>query len=164
MNETSNISSTPPQIGDALPYILNAISQYFKDFANRIDADKELLGAGAKTELISQIETNLINPLQNLAEYHQQITESANRIINSAVKLFLSENKNIIHYACLTDAKPSLHYSILLKEDTPENRKQIFSFFEHYDLQDFSQQFPVYFQFLTPDIKADIPATEVIIE
>jgi hypothetical protein len=162
MRETENILPTSAH-DNALPYLLNAISDYFKDFANQIDSDKELLSSGAKTELISQIEMILKNPLQQLSTSSQKINESANKLINSAVKLFFLENKEIIEYACRTNTSINLHYSILLREDTTENRQQIFRFFHSYDLQEFSRQFPVYFQFITPELKAEIPSNEIII-
>jgi hypothetical protein len=53
-----------------------------------------------------------------------------------------------------------LHYCVVLKEDTFENRNKIFGILNFYEQQDFSAFFPVDFQFVPIELSSKIEFEE----
>lgn len=84
-------------------------------------------------------------------------------ILDKFIKSFLQKHKTIIASAYRSKTSLNdLHYSIVLQEDTVENRKEIFAFFEKYDLLDISTKYPVYFQFVPVELVDKIRYTEAL--
>jgi len=71
-------------------------------------------------------------------------------------------HKNLIQEVLKTKSDSDLHYCIVLREDTFENRNKVFSILDIYDGIEFSSLFPVEFQFIPADLVSKIEFTEKI--
>lgn len=70
-------------------------------------------------------------------------------IIDRIVQEYLRSKSSHIETAFRTKTSTNgLHYCIVLKNDTMENRAEIFDFYDQYDLLDISARYPVDFQFV----------------
>lgn len=136
----------------AILYLLQTNLEEFKD---EVERSYELLKVGEKTDLSKKIENSLDNPFEEVFAMSAKLDDQVKFVVDRIVKGFLQNNQQIISTA-YKSATPQndLHYSIVLKNDTIENRNTVFEFFDKFDQLDISQKMPVYFQF-TPQRLAD---------
>lgn len=133
-----------------LASILYLLSTKIEDFGNEIYKSSELLKIGEKTELSKSIEELIENPLENLINTSTHISSQINGIINKIFIGFLKDNKEIISNVFRNEINSNdLTYSIVLSEDTFENRNRIFKFYDFLYAFEASEAFPVTIQ-ITP--------------
>ncbi len=114
-----------------------------------------LYDVGTKTTLVKNIETTL---KQNKVETLYGISENIDKqvvscIDNILVRFFKTRISNISSvYKLKTPSKLDLYYLIVLKVDTIDNRQDIFSFLDEYDLETFANKYPVIFKFTKEDL------------
>lgn len=137
--------------------ILEAYNKWLTEKKNQIDFSKTMLGQGAKTDLTMGLESIVNNPLQELCKLSDNVGDLAKSFLDILVKNFLEKKSAIIDTAFRTASKSNdLHYSIILKRDTLENRKSIFSFLNDYEISELSSKFPIYFQFVPKKMKKEM--------
>lgn len=109
---------------------------------------KTLLELGVKDGLAQYWEGVLENPVGSLYETSQRIENVFTNFANEIVKSFLIKNKIIAQVYRSENSTHELHYCIVLKKDTLENRSKVNKFFSAYYDFKFSQKYPIYFQFV----------------
>jgi len=145
-----------------LVHLLAALQFNLEDLKNEVDRSYALYEIGEKTDLLQKIEQMLDNPIQSIFDLSNDVDGKAKDIINQLVKAFFRQNKELIHKAGKANSfSGSLYYAIVLKEDSTDNRSEIFDFFDHYDFMEISNKFPVYFQFVPKHLEDKVRFTEV---
>lgn len=128
-----------------------------------IQKSEALFKIGEKTDLVKHIEGMLQDPLNNVYSSHNQVSHILRDIIHILTISFFKQNENIINSVWKLETNAHhLHYSIVLKEDTHQNRESILRFFDHYDLFPVSQGCPIYFQFLPIELVSQLKNIEQV--
>lgn len=144
----------------AILYLLQTNLEEFKD---EVDRSYELLKVGEKTDLSKKIENTIEDPIYSIFKLSSNIDNQIKEIIDRIVKSFLKDNSHIIQIAYRTKTSLNdLHYSIVLKNDSMDNRNKIFEFFDRFDLLDISSKYPVYFQFVPIELIQNILVNEMV--
>ena len=119
---------------------------------------------GIMTNLSTQIQIAMDNPLQNIVSSAAQIDLQIKEILNKSVVNFLKSKNDKVYRALRSEtAYGDLFYSIVLKEDNIENRQEMFDFLDKYDLLNISTKYPILFQFTPVDLVDKINAKEEIV-
>lgn len=140
------------RIGE-LKAILYLLQSHLEGFKAEVDNGYELLKIGEKTGLAKEIEETIDDPLGRIFGISTEIEAQAKSIIDRIVQGFLKSKSNSIETAFRTKTSMNdLHYCIVLKDDTMENRAEIFDFYDRYDLLDISARYPVDFQFVPANL------------
>lgn len=133
--------------------ILYLLQESLERFKNEADRSYELFKIGEKTPLTKHIEGFIKNPLKNVLESSANIDMQVKSLISRLVENFFISKSEILQKVVLTkNANNDLYYSIVLKQDTIENRESIFSFFEVYNQLDINYRYPVFFQFVPVEL------------
>lgn len=166
MNESHDIvPNQQEESADAfLDGVLEAMSKYFEARIESISKDKELLEFGAKTAAVVEIENMIKHPVEEMDRSIGKLKTNAFRILNGAAKNIFSKYSEAIYKVVRTDAPTALHYSIALKEDSPEMRFQLLRILDGYETMGYSRSFPMYFQFVSKEFIGQIPYTEILLE
>lgn len=136
-----------------LQTILYLLQSHLEDFKDEVDRSYALLEIGEKTEFTKRIEKRLSDPLGDIANISDEIDQQVKGIINSLVKNFFERNKDLIEFVLISNTSLNhIHYSIVLKDDNIDNRNQIFSFLDKFDLLDIATKYPIYFQFVPVEL------------
>lgn len=144
----------------AILYLLQTNLDEFKD---EVDRSYELLKIGEKTDLSKKIENTIEDPISSIFNLSSTIDNQLKEIVDRIVKAFLKYNSQIIQGAYRTKTSLNdLHYSIVLKNDTIDNRNKIVNFFDKFDLLDISTKYPVYFQFVPIELIGRILVSESV--
>jgi hypothetical protein len=134
-----------------------------EEFRNEVDSSYELLKIGEKTSLSQKIESKIDNPIKDVFEFSSKIDNQVDYIIDKIIRGFFKKNAFLIEKAYKTkQSLNDLHYSIVLKNDTLDNRTKLFSFLDNFDLMDISQKHPIYFQFIPESLSEKINYNEEI--
>jgi hypothetical protein len=150
MENFSKVDSDLQKNEKQLQSILYILSTTVEDFSNEIYKSSELLKIGEKTELSKSIEKLIEDPLENLINTSQKVSFQINSIIDRVFFGFLKDNKQIINKAYKNQINSNeLTYSIVLIDDTFENRNRIFKFYDFLYAFEASEAFPVTIQ-ITP--------------
>jgi hypothetical protein len=136
-----------------LKAILYLLQTNLEDMKGNVDQSYELLKIGVETELSKKIENTIDDPFNALLGISNDFDIQIKAFIDKKVKNFLKSSSEIIECAYRTKTSlDDLHYSIVLKNDDIANRDRIFEFLDKYDLWDYSQKYPVYFQFVPSNL------------
>lgn len=153
MAQIFDISAKADQKLEQLRAILYLLQSNLEEFKEDVDRSYELLQVGEFTYLTKKIDDTLANPTDGIFEIPENIDNQVKYILDKYVKSFLQINKTLIQSAYRSKTSLNdLHYSIVLQEDTMENRSKIFHFFEIYDLLDIATKYPIYFQFVPAEL------------
>ena len=163
MNPTQEIKVAEDKSLDALKSVLSLVQFHLENVLNEVERSDALLKVGEKTTLSKQIEEQLNNPMKAIFSVSSNIDQQVKQLVERYVKNYLQTKAAVIHSVYQTKTNLNdLHYSIVLKEDSTENREQIFGFLDEYDLFNFSHRYPVYFQFVSIDLIDKIHVKEAI--
>lgn len=164
MNTSKDISQVP-NIGDGLlPKLLEMLTEYFDEKKKEAHLGKHMLAMGAKTEFASDVETMIKDPLRKFSEMRDGVDGMAKSFIDFVVKTLITKNQDVVESAFRTNTNfDDLHYSIILKDDSQENRNRFYSFLNGYENTGYSNQFPIYLQFLPKELAKTLPQKESII-
>ncbi len=145
----------------AILYLLQTNLDEFKD---EVDRSYELLKIGEKTPLSQKIEQSLDNPIESIFGMSIAIDAQVRIIVDRIVRAFIKSRANLIEAAFKTKLPTAdLHYCIVLKKDSTQNRAKVFEFLDQYDLIDISENYPVIFQFVPVELVSEIEVQEEII-
>jgi len=130
----------------ALLYLLQSNLEELKD---EVDMSYELLKVGEKTELLKKLEEKINNPIEDLLQFSNTIDAQVRQILHKIIQGLFKKNSNIIDKVHKTRSSINdLHYSIVLREDTMENRNVLFDFLNKFDFDNLNQKHNIYFQFI----------------
>ncbi|HLW39316.1 MAG TPA: hypothetical protein VKX31_02920 [Brumimicrobium sp.] len=130
----------------ALLYLLQSNLEELKD---EVDMSYELLKVGEKTELLKKLEEKINNPIEDLLQFSNTIDAQVRQILHKIIQGLFKKNSNIIDKVYKTRSSINdLHYSIVLREDTMENRNVLFDFLNKFDFDNLNQKHNIYFQFI----------------
>ncbi len=130
-------------------HLLYALQFALEDFQTVVHNTTELYKVDVKTPLTKNIEEHIDNPLGSLYSMSNNIDSQCISLIDKIATKYFSSNKNIISSVYRTNNKGHLHYAIVLKKETSENRNAVFNFFDLSTINEALQKYPVYFQFTT---------------
>lgn len=130
----------------ALLYLLQSNLEELKD---EVDMSYELLKVGEKTELLKKLEEKINNPIEDLLQFSNTIDAQVRQILHKIIQGLFKKNSDIIDKVYKTRSSINdLHYSIVLREDTMENRNVLFDFLNKFDFDNLNQKHNIYFQFI----------------
>ncbi len=167
MPQQSTISSEPTVQSDSkvkeIQSILYLLQESLERLKDEADRSYELFKVGEKTPLTEHIERFLNDPLRGVIQSSSTIDKQVRGLISRIVEQFFVGKNELIRNVCLTkNANNDLHYSIVLKSDTIENRASIFEFFELYNKLDIYSRYPVFFQFVPIELMGEISSASEI--
>ncbi len=115
---------------------------------------------GKKTELTLLIEENIKNPSKGFFANANEVNQVAFAIVNAQVIMHFKSNNEIISKGLrlVKRVDGSLRYYIVLKKDSQENRRKIYSFFDKYAVSELSNKFPVFIEFIPKELVGKINA------
>jgi rRNA-processing protein FCF1 len=124
-----------------------------------------MLSLGVDTDLLVYIKKALQDPISQLLFAKDNIDATITSFVVLVLKKFFETHQDKISKVLRTETyNNDLHFSIILKDDTPSNRESIFSFLRDYKTTKLSDSFPIYFQFVPFTVAHTIQVKEVIIE
>lgn len=115
---------------------------------------------GKRTELTLLIEENIKNPSKGFFANANEINQVAFAIVNAQVIMHLKSNNDVISkgFRIVKRVDGSLRYYVVLKNDSQENRRKIYSFFDKYAVSELSNKFPVFIEFIPKELAGKINA------
>ena len=144
----------------AILYLLQTNIDSIKD---EVDTSYALLELGAKTKLSAKIEQTIDNPLKEFIDFSKNIDMNVNIILIKYTKGFFNKNKSLINRVFKTNANESdLHFSIVLKVDTIENRSVFFDFLDKLEGSGINQNKNILFQFIPKNLIDKVSFAEEI--
>ena len=123
-----------------------------------ITNSQELLELGLTDSISQKVEMVRNNPLQSLLDNLSNIEAHISLFwLHKFVVNFFRKHKRIIQYVFRTDNSVTvLHYTIVLKKDTTENRHKIREFLLNYENLSFAHRFKIIFQFVPEEYKEQL--------
>lgn len=159
MEDINNIASEKKL--QQLKHILYLLQSHLEEFKDEVDRSYALLQIGEKTAFTKDIEKRLSDPLGDFSNISDKIDQEVKGIIKSMAKNFFNKNQSLVERVLISNTSLNqLHYSIVLKEDSIDNRTKIFEFLDKYDLLDMANKYPVYFQFVPTELAHKINSIE----
>lgn len=147
-----------------LTAILYLLQSKLEEYSNEVEKSYALLKIGEKADLTQEIESSINDPFGAMSKMTSNIDNNIKSIIDVFVKAFFKGKNDLILKAYKSHTSLNdLHYSIVLKEDSFENRNSIFEFYDKFDLQEVSYKCPVYFQFTPIELVDRIKVKEEIV-
>lgn len=143
--------------------ILSLLQNRVDELKDDVYVSKELLQNGVKTELSSEIEGTLENPIRAMTSVKKDIDGKIASLITTILKGLFEAHKEIIKEAYKTSqaSYPShLHFCIVLREDNAQNRNRIFNILDWYDSYEFAPYFQVDFQFVPEELASCLSYSE----
>jgi hypothetical protein len=166
MNKAETAISSTDQSGSSvkeIQSILYLLQESIERLKNEADRSYALFEVGTKTPLTKKIEDFVKNPLKGIIESSSTIDIQVKSLISRLVEQFFISKNDILRNVFLTkNPTNDLHYSIVLKNDTIENRASIFLFFELYNQLDMYYRYPIFFQFVPEGLLDKINITSEI--
>lgn len=142
---------------------LDLLHSFVDSFKQEVTTSSDLLQLGAMTQLSQKIENTIQNPLKSIFETTASVDNNIKMLVNAITNSFLRSKADIIQEAHKTKSNDNvIYYSLILKDDNIEARDAIFSFYDKYDLLEISEKYPVYFQFVSPDLIGKLYNTEKV--
>lgn len=149
MESSAVRNSTTDNKVKQLDHILQALQLGLQEFIEEVQTSSTLHKLGVKTPLVEHIENTINNPLSHLFKVSSNIDSDIKNIVEFIIMDFLKGNTSLIFKAFINrNTSNILHYSIILKEDTLENRDKIFAFHDFFSILEISQKYSVAFQFV----------------
>jgi len=96
------------------------------------------------------------HPLMTIFNLSSGMDVSLIRAFNDIVCEFLKQHKETISKAFKIKGE-DLYYFLVLHEDTPANRREIYRFLQAYENTQFAEKFPLYFHFVPEHLIKEIP-------
>ncbi|SDE32807.1 hypothetical protein [Niabella drilacis] len=153
MSDNKNYT-TPANVHDRYNVILNELLRTLELVANKrieeTQLSQQLLEIGIDTGLISDFKKLLENPVSHFLDSKDSINRVLSDALTKIVATYLYNNKDIVKHAFRTkvSSNGALHFSIVLKEDTYENRGQLLKFLTGYKQFENWEAHPINFQFV----------------
>ncbi len=137
-----------------LEALMKKLSEGFGLANDAISADLKLLSElEIRTEMAGRLESMLENPeilLNSISDFSDKYISA---YLQSKVERYLSDNSKIIKDSFKTDqVSDAIHYTIVLKRDTLNNRIRLLNFIGDYRENPLSKKYPVFFQFEQPAV------------
>lgn len=146
--ETEILRSEDSKLGQltAIFYLLQANLEQMQD---EVDRSYELLKIGEKTDFSKKIEKSLNNPIEHILLSSSKFKSQVDLLLDKIVLAFFIHQKDKIYavYRGINTIE-GLNYSIVLEEDTIENRTLLFSFFDIFNDIENTSNHNIYFQFI----------------
>lgn len=158
-------SSPQSKRDEEIHAVLVLLEGKMRELKNDVEVSKELLLQGVKTNLAADIEKKIEDPLSNLTGIRNKIDKTIKGVIEAFINKVLSgeDHRDLIDSIYKTSTIDNeILFIIVLKNDTIENREELFGILDFYDTLDFSSDFPVNFEFVPLELKNKITKAEVI--
>lgn len=144
--------------------LLQALDSRADQLKQDIAISQEMVKLGIDTDLIGLIKKVVDNPMNTLLEGRNTLDTHIAEILTEVVKSFLTRHKDIIHKAFRTETKNNdLHFTIMLIDDSFDNRDTILEFSISYHQTQFAELYPIYFQFAAKELESKIPVKELLL-
>ncbi len=148
---------------EEIKFILTMLNNRVDEIKENVLVSSELLNQGIKTSLSSDIEKTIEDPLALMLNVKEDVDCNFEKIADSIIRKLLTHKGELIQKAFKSKVfDHNLHYSIILKEDTFENRENVFHILDAYETTSLSKYFPVDFQFVPLELANEINYLERI--
>ncbi|MBP7269125.1 MAG: hypothetical protein KBA16_00585 [Bacteroidia bacterium] len=161
---SSEANSSDERRSKDLTSILYLLESKVGDFKDEIERSSALYSkVGEKTELTKRIESILNDPLNSMFKASSDVDVQVKTILDSFIKAFIVSKRNLISKAYRNRSDSGdLSYSISLKEDSHDNRTEIFTFFDWLYSFQYDKKYPVVFQIVPTELLDKIKFEEEI--
>lgn len=146
MNTTEQPTTTD-NANDELQAILEMVRDMMGELFHQADIGAHLNKLNISTEWADEIKAWFKSPVILSYESLQNLEESIRAMIHVQFMDFLQDREHLIDKIYLV-AKSSLHYAIILKEDSIPNEAEIIGFKMNYDSTPVSDRFPLIISFV----------------
>jgi hypothetical protein len=157
MNDSKQIPEIKSK-DQLIHYILKAMECRVEEVKNEIDFSKEMQPLGIETDLTVALNKLVQDPLSHLIGFKNEINNSMSSIVILILTEYFKTKSNIIEkvYQCDNGNNNNMLFAIVLKEDTYENRTEIFSFLRDYKSSNLWEALPVSFQIIPANIEEQL--------
>lgn len=152
---------------EIISHILKAMEARVDEVRANIDTSQKMLPFNVDTDLISSIKKLIADPLSQLMPIKQDVDSTIGSLITQVIKQYFSIHQDKIAQALIVETgnnSHELHFAIVLKEDTQENRSTVFALLTDYKSTDLWETYPIYFQIVPNHIAAKTPKRAIIFE
>jgi len=140
---------------DDIARFLTAMRDFFGDMRDEAEISQELYDLDIENRLTQEVKKFHDDPILSSFEALESVEKSIISLIHSEVTNYLHEHNDIIDEAYRV-SKKSLHYAIVLKEDSFENEAELIDYKIKYDQQTpIANRFPLIFSFPQKDVLDD---------
>lgn len=144
--------------------ILKLLENRLDEMKDDVSFSKSMLPGGIKTNLVSDIEKTIENPISQLLSLREKVDGGLQSFSLGLVRAILKRDKELIKSVYRGESFESeTVYFIVLNEDTFENRNKILGGLDIYEAVITNSAYPVSFQFIPENITEDLTYTEKII-
>jgi hypothetical protein len=168
--DTSNPHTAPilqglTEVGNnqlkAILYLLQTNLEKLKD---EVDRSYDLYAVGELTKLTKDIQRMMNDPLKTVIQASYDVDNQVKQLLDRIAVSYFKHRKGVIGSVYkTTNAHNNLHYSIILKEDTMENRMALMTFFDWYYCLGIEDRYPILFQFIPEGLISKINTKEKIL-
>jgi len=151
-----------------LAAILFLLQREIENLKEDVDSSYELFTkAGVLTEFSKGIKDILDNPFGGVLAASENVDRQVRDLIHALVVSYFKykAKKGIVLSAYRTKipAGNSLHYSVVLNQDTSDSRQDLMEFFDVYFTLGIEQKFPVTFQFVPEHLLSKVNTSEKLV-
>lgn len=148
--------------------VINLLLQALDNRADQLKQDiaisQEMVKLGIDTDLIGLIKKVVDNPMNTLMEGRNSLDYHVAGIFTAVIKSYFARYKDKVYKAFRTETKNNdLHFTIILNEDSFENREALQEFLIGYHQTQFAELYPIYFQFAPKELESKIPVKELLL-
>lgn len=151
------------KIDKDIKLILDLLDNRIDDLKGEVALSSTLLDEGIRTKLSSHIQHTIENPLSSLVEAKTHLQNTIQSISNEIIQKLLSTKVDLIEKAFRSNAdRDGLQYAIVLKEDSEENRQEIFNLLNYYENTELGSHVEADIQFIPLELERDLYKTQPI--
>lgn len=133
--------------------VLGFMGSVFEELSQDSRMSAMLAERNIRDSLSDFVGNTLENPLDSAANMLDVLESKLSEIIHTLPVKFFKKNNDIIENVYKAKNTGSLlHYSIILKDETPENKKLLRDFINDYNTKPYASRFPIIFQDIPTDI------------
>ena len=147
---SSNIASTKTPSHSDTESVLRVLQLATKQISEDASHSIKMRAEGLNTQMAEKVDEALSDPIQSLLEFGTKVNADILSVLKQIVHLYFESKSELIDQAYVEENHP-LHFYIVLRDNSKENKSKLNEFFDSYFLEDFSERFPILFTYSTSD-------------
>lgn len=161
-----NTEQASPENDQLIHFMLKAVEARVSEMKDKVSVSKEMLPLGVDTDLTVELKKLVANPLSHLFGMKKEMDGAISGLIKLVAKEFFKLHHNKVNRVFVTDTgrNSELHLSIILHENTNEDRSLMYNFLSEYKSTQLWNDFPVYFQIVPPQLEEKVISQEILFE
>ncbi|ADR21386.1 hypothetical protein MATR_09850 [Marivirga tractuosa] len=142
---------------------VDKIHDFLSHLTKKAGSSKELLGFGVTDSFAQEIEKIRTAPLEAMLKTWESLESSVKEMVKGFVISFLQTEKDKIEKAVISSPEDtSFKISLVLKDDSFDNRLAFYDFAQEYECLSFSKRYPIIFSFVSKSLADKINVVENI--